>query len=215
MPGASPLTIDRVLDIGENVNGFRGCLPLMVDSAGVGTGPLTASTAPEKIAWATDLDAIKWDHGDTSTNVVKWSFRMPYDYDPLAEDKSGNKDDIFIKVFARKLDTDDTENSDLKIQAQVTWITAGTDTSNSQLTTPASATLAAANNSTAPAGMAEYTLNIGARLRAENKRIDAGDIVTIAIGPNEQVGTTDLDLEMLAPVLVYRRHAAFTSRSLR
>lgn len=215
MPGVSELTLDRVTEEARNDNGFRGSIPLMLNAAGVGTGPLTASTAPEIIAWATDLQAIKWDHGDGSTATVRWSFRMPFDYDPLAKSKAGQTDDIFIKIHARKLDASSDENADLALQAQATWITAGTDTDNNQLTTAASATLAASNSSTAPDGMAEYTLNIGTRLRAESKRIDAGDIVTIAIGPNETVGSGDMDVEMLTPTLIYRRHSAMTDVTLR
>lgn len=215
MPGASPQTIDSVIQNQENADGFRGCIPLMLNAAGVGTGPLTASTAPEIIAWATDFNAIKWDHGDAATALVKWKFRMPFDYDPLARDQNGNQDDIFIKVHARKLDTDDTENATLALWCSPQWITAGTDTALNALTTPAAATLAAANASTAPAGMAEYTLNIGTRLRAEDKRIDAGDYIIIAIGPSATVGATDLDLEMLEPTLFYRKHSAFTDKTLR
>ena len=63
---------------------------------------VSASTAPEIIAWATDFNAIKWDHGDGATALVKWAFRMPFDYDPLARNDAGNQDDIVVKVHARK-----------------------------------------------------------------------------------------------------------------
>lgn len=216
MGGASPLNISSVLGSAErDGKGFRQCIPLLLDAAGVSTGPLTASTTPEKIAFDTDMDAIKWDHGDGTTHIVKWSFVMPFTYDPLAKNSLALTDDLILYVDALKLDSGADENDNLELHAQLTWGTPG-DAAKSQLTTAAeTGALAASVTAAGFAGLARYTVNIGTRLQAEGKRIEAGDQVTIGIYPNETVGSADMDLIMLPPMLVYRGNPNFTDSTLR
>ena len=216
--GPNPLTADP----------FRETIPLTLgawrDKSAL-TG--TATTEPDFVSMA-GVFGMKWDHGGTTTDHATLSFTMPFEFSPNAP----LKQDIKLSVVARKLDAASDENAGLFLQAGMSWFTpgevdnprqddpsgtvpvevtaAGTATS---LTTPAKVLLAAATVAavnTASGGFHRYELDLGARLRAEEKSIKAGDIVHITLAPNgvstTTVGTTDMDLEIAgAPILILRR----------
>ncbi len=224
MPGSGPNPL--------TANPFRNDLPIPLgawrDKSGL---TLTATTEPDLIQMANGPFGMKWDHGGTTTDFASLDFPMPFTF---AEDNGVPKFDFKLMCSARKLDAAADENADLCLQAQIVWFTpdaldnpvgqvatsvvpklGGVSTTLKTLTTPAlalmaTATIAAAN--TATTGFARYSLDIGARLRAEGKSIYAGDIVQIRLSPNEAVGTTDMDLEVLSPRVVLRRTLGFADR---
>lgn len=215
MPGVSQLTIGHVLNTSAaNVRGYREFMPLAIGEAFAGTSPLSGSTSPAIIAWATNMLAVRWLHSHGTSHAVAWTFRMPLNYGPVLTDNSNRTDDVRVIVPARKFDAGGDENPTLALVLNVHWFTPG-DADISSLTTPVSVTLAAAIPSPAPAGLAFYTFNVGNRLREEKKRIKPGDLINIVIAPSSTVGTTDMVLEMLPPSLVYRANPAFTNTTAR
>jgi hypothetical protein len=220
---SNPAALERTIDQSISDHGFRADIPLPMGAWRLGSGlVLTAATAPEIIALDTNMQALKWDHGDAATDVIAAEFTMPGDYNPTPDfparpaataDTSSRtwsevNDDLKLFCLARKKDADDAENADLAVQCQVYWFTPGTDTALKSLTTPASVTLPAAVAGTTLAGLNQITLDIGDRLRAEGKRILPGDVVKLVVGPNEAPGTTDLDLELIPQNIRYRRGLA-------
>lgn len=192
--------------------------------------PLSTSTAPEILAHQTNNIVLKYDHGDGSSNYIQVPFTMP---DTYAEEQ----DELIVIVPARKVDSGGDENADLALQAQIYWQKPGqVNTPNQQdatataptqttapgtqgsLSTPAKALLAAANTSAATSngtGWHEYVINIGRRLRIENLTIPRGAICNLRIGPNETVGSSDMDVEIGIPRLAIRRYVrsdAFRAR---
>lgn len=182
---------------------------------------LSNSTTPEIAAMNTNFDVIKWDHGDTSAHTVEFEFQMSRAFAEL-------QDFLQVRVPIRKVDTVD-ENADLCLQAQIFAFEPGTlsdpsvqlstgtvpvavagETTAITLTTVAKSLLPACNASSSNStlvGWVTVVLDIGERLRAEGKRIKAGAIVKIVIGPDDTVGATDMDVEAGPPVLTVRRHA--------
>jgi len=215
MGGASQLNIEDVLDRSVKGNGRRGDIPLFNGAARTGILNLTGSTTPAIVAVDTNDDAIQWVFNDTASTVAAWSFRMPGDYARTGKSRQGVTDDIVVKAVARKVDSSTDENATLNLQAQVYWSTPGTDTTNNSLTTPAKALLAASTTGSGLTGFAEYTLDIGARLRAESKSIKPGDKVRIVIGPDATVGTTNMTMQVQCANVTYRKHAALATEANR
>lgn len=234
MPGdGSPLNIEQAMQTSEPDHGYAEDLLLPLGSWRDKSGlTLTASTEPDVSAVNGQL-GLKWDHGGAASDFALCDFTMPLQF-------AENQDRLKLVVAARKLDAAADENADLMIQAQVLWSSPGKVNKPSEtnaaaavptqsvapspletlntLTTPAKALLAAAViNSGDPGneGIFEYELDIGARLRAEGKRINAGDRVEIRFGPNETVGSADMDLETSIPILRIVRHASLLDRTAR
>ncbi len=192
---------------------------------------LTATTEPDLIAMGTTQYGIKWDHGGTTTDYAAFDFIMPHEFGENAPPAY----DIKLVVVARKWDTSADENADLALQCQCAWFTPGVLSNPRQstltataptlttaagsgkiLTTPAKALMAGAAiiaDNTVMTGFARYELDIGARLRAESLTMNAGDVVQLRLSPNEVVGATDMDLEIIgAPALIIRRENQIVDR---
>jgi hypothetical protein len=184
--------------------------------------PLSATTEPDLVVMATSYYGLKWDHGGAATDKARLQFVMPMHF---GGPESLPKYDFKLIVSARKLDAASDENADLALAAGLSWFTPGVLSnplghastvptlstaagSSNSLTTAALATLAtaviAADNS-AVTGFATYELDLGYRIRAESKEIKAGDIVSLSLYPHETVGSADMDLEVLCPMLRLRR----------
>lgn len=188
---------------------------------------LTATTEPDLIVMGTSFYGMKWDHGGTTTDIARLNFIMPMHF---AEAEGLPQYDIKLICVARKLDpsaTGSDENTNLCLESQLNWFSPAilndqrgrlvTDTAptistaataSKSLTTPARALLATATlaaDNTGVAGFARYELDLGARIRAEGKALYAGDVCSLALYPHEAVGGTDMDLEVLPPVLRIRR----------
>lgn len=197
-------------------------IPLSVLRDATGYTALSNATTPEIAAMNTNFEVVKWDHGDTAANTVEFEFQMGREFAEL-------QDHIQIRVPVRKVDSGGDENADLCLQAQIfafepgslsdpaVQLSTGTvpgvvagETTAITLTTVAKCLLPACNTSAANSNLTGWVtgiLDIGERLRAEGKRIKAGAVVKIVIGPDDTVGSSDMDVEMGPPVLTVQRHA--------
>lgn len=204
-----PTNMDEYFQKAEIGSGYAADVPFgpgdLLNAAGI---HLTSATTPDVLLVSSAHVAAKWDHGDLVTDVALLAFVMPQHY---AEDRKG----LQIIVRARKVDADDVENPDLKLMAQVRWTNPGAAEVVQSLTTAATALMSAAVAGVTTAGFADYTLDIGARLRAESKTIKAGASVTIEIGPHETVGTTDIDLQVIGGVIRMLRHVNHITHATR
>lgn len=149
----------------------------------------------------------------------------PYAIDTAAK----NQDFLKFYAIARRsrgaADATGTANT-LTPVAQVHWFTPGTDIVIRSLTTgavgeQASAATGLGNGSaylpfisasnedatTNLTGFAPMVMDIGARLRAEGKRILPGDVVRIVLGVNAQYA--DAQMQVIATRLRYWRNACF------
>lgn len=216
MSGANPLNIETVVNEFEPGNGYRQHIQIPLSDWTLGTGAvLTTGTTPALAAVATNANLIKWVFGDDAADVIQYQFAAPRQW-------AVDKNDLVLRVWARKKDAAADENADLKIQCQMYWhslqqTSGGTATAAalSSLTTPAKALLAASSTGADLSSFALYELDLGARLTAESKTIAVGDNVRLVVGPNEQVGSTDMVMEVLALQLRTRLHPTFVDRTLR
>ena len=220
--GTSAQDIERVADGKQRGFGFPEDLMIPLGALRDSTGytPLSNATTPEITAMNTNFDVVKWDHGDTAAHTFEFEFQMTRAFAEL-------QDFLKVRVPVRKVDTSD-ENPDLCLQAQIFAFEPGAmsdpsvqsasgtaptvvagETTAITLTTVAKSLLPAADTTATNAnlvGWATAVLDIGERLRAERKRIRAGAIVKIVIGPDDTVGTTDMDVEAGPVTVTVRRH---------
>ncbi len=148
---------------------------------------ITGSTTPERITLDTDLFAIKWDHGDTATNTIRRQGRVPGRYGQQVRD-------LKVICTVRKKDSAD-ENTDLKMQATLSYTDATTG-ERVTLTTAATTTIPSTAVGTAMSNFIDVEIDLGARLRAEGKTMKCGQAFVVIVGPNETVGSSDMDLEL-------------------
>lgn len=213
--GSSPLHLEMAVNTAEWLNGWRQDIPIPLSDWTLGTGAvLTTATTPKLAAVATNANMLVWAFGDDAADPIQFQFVSPRQWDTT-------KNDLVLRVWARKKDAASDENANLNIQCQMYWYTlpqtsgAAGAAALSSLTTPATAELAASSTGADLSSFALYELDLGARLAAESKTVAVGDMVRLVLGPNEQVGTTDMTMEVLAIALRTRHHFTFNNRTLR
>ena len=213
--GSSPLHLEMAVNTAEWLNGWRQDIPIPLSDWTLGTGAvLTTGTTPRLASVATNANMLVWAFGDDAADPIQFQFVAPRQWDTT-------KNDLVLRVWARKKDAASDENADLNIQCQMYWYTlpqtsgAAGAAALSSLTTPATALLAASSTGADLTSFALYELDLGARLAAESKTVAVGDMVRLVLGPNEQVGTTDMNMEVLAIALRTRHHFTFNDRTLR
>jgi len=214
--GSSPLHLEMAVNNAEWINGWRQDIPIPLSDWTLGTGAvLTTGTTPRLSAVATNVNDIVWIFSAVATDVIQYQFTVPRQW-------AIDKNDLVLRVWARKKDSSSDENATLNIQCQMYWsslqqTSGGTASAAalSSLTTPAKALLAASSTGADLSSFALYELDLGARLTAESKAISVGDNVRLVFGPDATVGTTDMTLEALAFQLRTRTHFTFNDRSLR
>jgi len=205
--GDNALTHEATVENSEPDRGYREDLiiPLPSGWTTAAGGQIVSGTTPGIVTADTHYTAISWDAGEGAAAHVERQFLMPRQW---AEDQ----DDLVLLAWAKKIDAAADENPDLALQAQIRWI-GPNDDEEQILTTPALATLAAASASGAVKDYDRYTLDLGARLKAENKQIEAGSLCLLMLGPDDTVGSTDMTLNLLATLLGIRRHAGYRRRA--
>lgn len=213
--GSSPLHLEMAVNNSEWLKGWRQDIPIPLSDWTLGTGAvLTTGTTPRLAAVATNANMLVWAFGDDAADPIQFQFVSPRQWDTT-------KNDLVLRVWARKKDAASDENANLNIQCQMYWYTlpqtsgAAGAAALSSLTTPATAELAASSTGADLSSFALYELDLGARLAAESKTVAVGDMVRLVLGPNEQVGTTDMTMEVLAIALRTRHHFTFNDRTLR
>lgn len=98
-------------------------------------------------------------------------------------------------------------------RATILWGRLGTDTAWNTLSTNPTASIAAiaADNTADLTGFGVLTFDIGARLRAEGKRIYPGDAIRILLGPD--AANANSVMQVAQSWLEYPRHNCFQSMS--
>lgn len=185
-----------------NRDDFEFNLQGWLDAAGA---LIASGTTPDLATVDTDIFAIKWDHGDTATNVIRAQCMMPGRYAEQIRD---------LKVICRvrKKDSGSDENSDLGMKGTISYINPG-GTARVTLTTAASTVIPSTANGTAISNFVDVTVDIGARLRAEGKTMNGGAVVVFLLGPDDTVGATDLDLELAGVTIRGSFHAALFDKN--
>lgn len=166
---------------------------------------LTASTDPTVTQLGTSaLYPIVWHYDDDSADTILLPWAVPEEFDYASQD-------MHLRLLLRKVDATADENTDLKFQAQITSFTPPSATAFTTLTTTAktSALAASTTATTLPTGFAWYDIDIGKALQAESKRLRGGDQLQFEIGPNEQVGATDMTVELAALQIRYAHHLGY------
>lgn len=187
---------------------------------------LTGATAPPLLVEANAV-TINW--ALSSTVKLAWQFEMPDNYAVVSsfpgraatavDTAAVLDDDIKVFVTARRRHTANSLEADANnskiLEVDVKWFTppgnGAAVTTNNSLTTPARITLpdktlpAATTNVGNNNNYSTLTFDIGARLRAEGKRILPGDIVTLSLGPSTN-GSAATTIQVAATQLQYRRH---------
>lgn len=165
---------------------FRQASGLTLSSSGnVNNAALASIGSVNVIGWGVS--------GDAST-PAEMCFKMPKSWD-----RKGQV--IKIDACARKTSSGGTdENTDLALWATLSWLNPGSTTLQT-LTTPAKYTLPACGLAASKA-FTEFTLDLGARLNAEGKQIEPGAIVSLAIYPNETVGSSDMIVEAMFDITI-------------
>ncbi len=163
------------------------------------------SADPELVTVSTDFRVVKWDHDATAADFIRHNFVIPRWF-PLLE---GSEYGIKLIVPARKVDATADENSDLKLQCGASWIDSddSSDGVDSLATAAVSDALPASVTDTDGQNFTNIVIDLGAQLKTESASLLAGRQLALKLGPNETVGSTDMDLQIMQPVLEIRRHA--------
>jgi hypothetical protein len=168
--------------------------------------PLTDATASSPTAPVLGINAatdpLAWLQSGAETDYASWTFPVPEGW---PEDPT--KVFAVIQVWAKCVDTA-TENSDLRLLAKINRVRAGAVTA---MATGALSSIVGANVSTGyVSGFVEYTIDVGARVRAEKLTFAPGDAVQVQVGPNETVGTTNMVLAVAQSRLLYKEHLGWS-----
>jgi hypothetical protein len=190
---------------GYRVDGYPFLPPVDLWRKGaalVGTNPEVVASGPSALLGY----AVKWDHDEGTSSKITAMIRMD-------EHWAEEQNDLVLNLLARKVDAAAAdENTDLKIEASFDWYnpTSGTTGTLTPIQTTA---IGAALDNTGVFYL--RTIDVGAALKAANKKIPRGNMLVVGLYPHENVGTTDMDLELLAAWFRGRRHPAMKNRSLR
>lgn len=169
--------------------------------------PISGVTTPTLEKIMSTRDVINFAAAATASTPIEFDWNVPEWY---AESQKA----LQLIVRARKYDTGGDENA-LSFNLTVSW--QNTTETIQTLTTIPTAVIATAQTAATAAGFADYTLDIGARLRAESKIIKAGGWVHFSLAPSTTVGTSDQALQVIATKLRLKRHSSLlvmTHRSI-
>lgn len=197
----------------------------VLDSDGLSlTGATATTVVVEAIPTTGNMITVNWPASITSTGRIAWQTTMPLNYAVVTsypgraatavDTAAVLDDDIKLLVTARRRHTAallQASNSKI-LDCSVSWFTppgnAAATTANNGLTAAASITLpdktAAATNVGTNDNYSVLTFDIGARLRAEGKRILPGDTVKFSLVPSANSATGSI--QMASCILCYRRH---------
>lgn len=228
-PLANPRSLEHAIDHSEPNFGYRADLcPSLGDLRTESGGDITGSTTPvrDTMAADTDYDVVKWAAADPTSVVATIQKTVEGEF------AEGQKD-LLLEVLASCYGSGTVGTT--AIQAAVNWWTPGLakhayatpgvgvyasktdgDSAETVLTIPASAQIgsAAVPAVAALSAFRWYTLDIGARLRAETKTLSPGDIMKVRIGLSATV-PANLTVELAGYRWRFKRHAALLDRNQR
>ena len=218
---ATKANFEYLLNNSEPLNGYRADLPIPLAAwrNGADGTVLTGASTPAVILvtqTSGKVEVVQWAANAAATVIASASFVMPGEYGKDAKpDGTRVTDDlVFLATMRRQRNAADA--AAWKAQLAVQWWTPGTTLTDVKTftTQPLAAVPAnAADNTTNLNDFSQLTFDIGARLRAEGLRINAGDVVRFILGP--ATANANSALQFAGGVVRMRRHAALATRSLR
>jgi hypothetical protein len=214
--GSSPLHLEMAVNTSEWLNGWRQDIPIPLSDWTLGTGAvLTTGTTPRLSAVATNANMLVWAFNDDAADPIQFQFVSPRQWDTT-------KNDLVLRVWARKKDAASGRERQPQHPVPDVLVHPAPDQRRRRRGSSLQpdhardgAELAASSTGADLSSFALYELDLGARLAAESKTVAVGDMVRLVLGPNEQVGTTDMNMEVLAIALRTRHHFTFNNRTLR
>lgn len=224
-PFATKRNIEDIVNHSEPTDGIRtdvlatlpsGCWRNGADGT-VLTGASTPAVALLTASSVAGAELVQWAANAANTVIASAQFVMPGEYTPMGRIEGGDRltDDLVFRAVMRR-QRNAADAAAWAARCTVRWFTPGSDTTAYQtLTTNPTASIPAiaADNTGSLVGFSTLTFDIGARLRAEGKRIRAGDVVRLIIGPD--AANANAVLQFAGGVVRGRRHLALADRSSR
>jgi hypothetical protein len=189
---------------------------------------LTGASTPAAVLISTpDIEAIQWATSAAVTVQATLQFQMPDTYAYLCGnpgraastiDTTAVLDDQLVLQCSVRRQIAGADAAAWNARLMVSWFTPGVSTTvPTVLTTGATVAVptVAADNTATVVGWTKANFDIGARLRAEGKRILPGDVVRLYLGP-DSVNASSV-LQICGTSLRFRRHASIrdlTSRGI-
>jgi hypothetical protein len=185
---------------------------------------LTNASTPAAALITADHDVLQWALSAAVTVQATLQFDMPDTYAYLCSnpgraastvDTSATLDDqLFLQCAVRRAIAG-TDVVAWAARLMVSWFTPGTSTSPTVLTTGATVVVPTVDgdNTANVSGFSRVSFDIGARLRAEGKRILPGDVVRLFLGP-DAVNANSV-LQIASTSLRFRRHASIRDLTVR
>lgn len=186
---------------------------------------LTGASTPAATNLLTNEEIISWAANAAVTVQAAVKFSMPDNYAFLVGnpgraaatvDTAAILDDDIKLICNMRRQRAAADTGAWAARATVFWYTPGTTAASlTTFTTNPTAAVPtiAADNTAALTGFARLTFDIGARLRAEGRRILPGDEVRVLIGPD--AANANAALQMTSSLVQYRRHMGLRDLRLR
>ncbi len=217
------LNLEAAIEQSEPCDGYREdrlVFPQGVWLTGTTDIVLTGATTPARAALTVNsviqTTVVQWAANAAATVLAGVQFAMPYDYNPNAKNQGGRTtDDLVFKAVMRR-QRNAADAAAWAARCTVRWWRPGTDTTAGRVlsTNPTAAIpTIAADNTALLTGFSWVDFDIGARLRAEGAQIQAGDIVTLLIGPD--AANANAVLQLSGGLLRFRRNIGLAARSTR
>lgn len=207
----SPLGLEALINNSEPHKGVKRVFPTSLHSWRTTAGlVLTGATTPAIGNNTAAQDYINWVANSATTVIAIHQFDMPEEY-------AETEDDFLVDIVAR-LKGSDTTAAGLSVLAYWFTPTRGSTTGDTAVTALAAAATATLDTSAANAtttGYKKYSVDVGAVLRANSQRIQAGDVVKVTIGSTVALPASNQALEVASVSYVLRCHAALRDRTLR
>lgn len=226
MPGASPLTIERVNHTSEPDCGFFDSIPLPLSSWTLDAGtiiPAAGSGNVGRETTDTNHRVIRFDDTADTSDIIRLDTCLP---DTFKIQNNGGQGEnaqprLVLSVKCRVTDIANagaggaTANTDLALVCQAYWHRDDA-TAISVLATVITTTIGATDYiAGAEQGFIWRDIDItGAMSAAQLAALDGSESISILLYPNEAPGT-DLVIDVLATKLKFLRHASLRDSTIR
>lgn len=220
--GASPLTIERVIDSSQSDSAYFEELPVHLAAWRLNTGLIPVATTTGTVgvaAAATSLMSLAWEATADQTDIIRLDTCFPNQFAIQRNGGVGRNTQpkYILRVKCRVRDTSGsaTANTDLALVCQAFWHKDGA-TALSTLGTPISVVVGATDFAQAEEeGFVWRDFDItGAMTAAQLAALDGSENIAIQLYPNEAIGTA-LELQIVATKIKYLRHATLRLDSMR
>lgn len=222
MSGASPLTVERVIDNSVSDSAYFDEIPVPLGAWRLNTGLIPVATTTGTVgvaAAATNLMSLAWEATADGTDIVRLDTCFPNQFAIQRNGGVGrNAQPKYIlraKVRLRDLTGAASPNATLALVCQAFWHKDG-QTYLSTLGTPVSRVVGAVDWIQADeAGFVWYDFDItGAMTAAQLAALDGSENIAIQLYPSAAIGT-NLELQVVATKIKYLRHATLRTTAMR